>query len=765
MKVKLITTILAALALWAGPQVVYGALPHITPQPTSLSALTGTLTIPANGLALKSDMSAKQSKPTLEAAKLVLGQNGIKVDAKSSVAIRLDYDKSVAPEGYRLMAAPTGITVEASDNAGFFYALQTLSQALSQRDGDRMDCFETNDAPRFAYRGAMIDVSRYFMPLDDLKTLVDIASTLKLNNIHLHLTDDNGWRLEIKKYPKLTEVGAWRVDRPEIFPARENQKEGEKATYGGFYTQKEMRELVKYAAERHVNIIPEIEMPAHAVAALASYPELTCPVQEEFFGVLPGIGGHAASIIACAGNEKTYQFYEDVLAEVMDIFPSKYIHLGGDEAEKSHWRKCPKCNQKLKELGLDNFEQLQAYFMDRINAFVRKHGRTAMGWDEVTYGNPKEEMVVMGWQGDGSIAVRDAMKSSRSFIMTPAAKLYLIRYQGPQWFEPFTYFGNNTLKDVYDYEAITDEWPDSLRKKYLGIQGSLWTEFCRSTSDAQYLLFPRWVALADNAWRAEGSGSWPEFLKALDAYIPSLENRGVTFARSMFNLDHRVRPLGDGTVEVELSCIRPDVDIVWDTDSTFSNPRHYVSPIALDAVTPASIYAATFADGRQLGRTLTLDIDNSTKSFGRKVKSDNCHNRRQEVLTNGLRGSDRNSDFEWAGWYNDVATITLDLGTAQPIDKVTVGNLSNINLCIAAPRHLYLFVSENGRSFRPAGEIAVDDAAVYTPVSTIRDFTFENVGEDARYVKVVAVNPGAVPEGMPREGSPTFLYFDEITVD
>ena len=348
-------------------------------------------------------------------------------------------DNSLTPESYKLKVNQDKIEIAASDIRGFFYAVQTLRLCLpasidaqqSSNANWSIPAMEISDSPRFSYRGFMLDVSRYFMPKDELLKVIDCMAMLKLNSLHLHLTDDNGWRLEIKKYPKLTEVGAWRVDRGDApFPNRRNPKKGEPTPVGGFYTQEEMREIVAYASERQIEVIPEIDVPAHSNAALAAYPEFACPVVDKFIGVLPGLGGRNADIIYCAGNEKVFSFLQNVFDEIMDIFPSKYIHIGGDEAWKSNWEKCPLCQSRIRKEKLADEEALQGYFMKRISKYIQSKGREVMGWDELTNSEVPEDAIVFGWQGYGNAALKAAAKGHR-FVMTPARVLYLIRYQGP----------------------------------------------------------------------------------------------------------------------------------------------------------------------------------------------------------------------------------------------------------------------------------------------------------------------------------------------
>lgn len=356
-------------------------------------------------------------------------------------------DNTMKSDAYELTVLPERITIKAADVKGFFYALQNLRLMLPPTIEGKEKTTDTwsipsltiKDTPRFNYRGFMLDVSRFFLPKEDLLRMIDCIAMLKINRLHLHLTDDNGWRLEIKKYPKLTEVGAWKVDRQNIpFPDRRNPKKGEPATIGGFYTQEDMKEIIRYAAERQVEIIPEIDVPAHSNAALASYPEFACPVVKDFIGVLPGLGAKNSEIIFCAGNEGTFDFLQNILDEVIALFPSRYINLGGDEARKTNWEKCPLCQSRIHKEHLENEEELQGYFMARLSDYVRSKGKEVMGWDELTNSKLPEESIILGWQGYGNAALKAAAQGHR-FIMTPARVAYLIRYQGPQWFEPMTY--------------------------------------------------------------------------------------------------------------------------------------------------------------------------------------------------------------------------------------------------------------------------------------------------------------------------------------
>lgn len=740
----------------------WASVQPIIPQPAEFSAGEGFFKVPSIWM-VNSCLPKEESHKILE----VLKQPVRLLESKKSseADLILKEDKTIGEEGYNLTVSPENVIIKASTEKGFYYALQSLYQLSKLGQGGlngTIACCTINDYPRFQHRGLMLDVTRYFIPKEEVLKIIDAASALKLNTLHMHLSDDNGWRMEIKKYPKLTEVGAWRVDRDEIFPGRKNPVSADEPTpIGGFYTQDDLKDIVAYASERHIDVIPEIEMPAHAAAAIASYPELACPVVDKFVGVFPGIGGKDASIIMCGGNENVYNFYKDVIDEVVEIFPSQYIHLGGDEADKSIWKECELCNQKIKDLNLKDYEELQAYFMDQINSYVRSKGRTAMGWDEVTYGDPKEDMVILGWQGDGNVAVNDARKSGRKFIMTPAKTLYLIRYQGPQWFEPFTYFGNNTLSDVYNYEPVKSDWTPEMKDQLLGIQGSLWTEFCQNNDDVEYLLFPRLLAVADGAWRQENSSDWESFLIALDNYLPELDSRDINFAKSMYNIQHKVMPSKDGVV-VDLQSERPDLQIKYNNLNDGLLSFNYDNPISLDSNTILS--AVTYKGGEPMGQPLTLNID-FNKATGAEVLSENCSNGLKEVLTNGLRGSNKSSDFEWAGWHNRDAEFIIDLGEVSSFNQAKLGTIGFSHICVVMPEWVEVYGSEDGEKYSLISRVEIPEELIYAKDSTKHDIDFGNLDAQARYLKFKAKNPGRIPAGFAREGAPSWLYFDEVIIN
>ncbi|MGL4292342.1 MAG: glycoside hydrolase family 20 protein [Bacteroidales bacterium] len=682
----------------------------------------------------------------------------------------LKTDGSIAEEGYKLQVTAEKIEITAATNTGFFYGLQSLRQLLpAEFDGAGLQkevrwsipCVTVEDSPRFAYRGLMLDVSRYFIPKDRVCKIIDAAAMMKINKLHMHLVDDNGWRLEIKKYPKLTEVGAWRVERDDFFPARALQRKGEPATQGGFYTQQEMREMIAYAAERQIEVIPEIEMPAHTNSSLAAYPELACPVVKGDITVLAGIGGRNAEIIYCAGNEKVFHFLQDIIDEVVDLFPSQYIHLGGDEASKTYWEKCPKCQARMKKEGIPNEEELQSYFMKRMCRYVQQKGKKPMGWDELTNSELPADVIIYGWQGMGNAALK-AARQGHEFIMTPARKMYLIRYQGPQWFEPRTYFGNNTLEDVYSYEPIQKEWEPEIIPLLKGVQASLWTEFCTSSEDVEYLIFPRLAALAEVAWSPVQAKNWSGFLGRLDRISESWAQMGITYARSMFNLDHQVEGNGN-SLAASISCIRPDVEIRYTEDGSEPTAQSALYGETLMIQETKTIRAATFRNGERMGEILTLPLS-WNKAIGKKVTSTPQADRLY-VLTNGLRGSDKHSDFEWSGWYNTDFSVTVDLEKEEPISAVTLGTVTNYGMAVHMPASIEVLGSNDNETFFPIARKDNRPEDIFRKGIFVEDHRMQELQAKARYVKVIARNHGTCPADHVRPDQKIWIYFDEIIIE
>ncbi len=738
----------------------------IVPTPLSMEKGTGSFTFGPNTVIT---VPTEEQKPVAGLfASLFTRSAGFtpKVQVGTEGDVCLELDKNLPEDAYEMQVSSGQIRVKASDSKGLFYGLQNLRLLLPPaiESSTAQDTVEwtvpemtVKDAPRFGYRGFMLDVSRYFLPKEELLRMIDCMALLKLNRLHLHLTNDNGWRLEIKKYPKLTEVGAWKVDRQHLpFPERRNPKRGEPATVGGYYTQADMKEIIAYAADRQIEIIPEIDIPAHSNAALASYPEYACPVVKDFIGVIPGLGGKNAEIIFCGGNEKTYEFLQDVLDEVIALFPSRYIHLGGDEATKTNWKKCPLCQARIREEHLADEEALQGYFMERMSDYVRSKGKEVMGWDELTNSKLPEDAIIFGWQGFGNAALKAAEQGHR-FVMTPARVAYLIRYQGPQWFEPLTYFGNNTLKGLFDYEPVQEGWKPEYEKLLMGVQASMWTEFCNKPEDVFYLVFPRLAALAEIAWVPKNQKDWNVFLKGLDNYTAHLEQKDVVYARSMFNIQHRIIPNDNGALTLTLECERPDVDIHYTldgTEPTATSPRYTQALTLKENVT---VKAATFAGNEQQGKTLILPVEWNKATAKPLVNAASG----MEVLVNGLRGSLKQTDFEW---YTGAMSVTVDLQQPEDIRSCTAGCITNYGMAVHKPKSMTVELSDDNLHFKEAGKLTFTDDEIFREGNFIEDLRIDVDHARARYIRFTFEAPSNCPADHVRPGQPSRVYLDELII-
>ncbi len=680
-------------------------------------------------------------------------------------------DRCLKSEAYRLDITSDKIVINASDVKGFFYGLQTMRMLLpasienARNVGGDVDwaipSVKISDEPRFGYRGLLLDAARFFIPKKNVLRIIDCMAMLKINKLHFHLCDDNGWRLEIKKHPRLTEVGAWRVDRTDVpFHSRRNPKLGESTPIGGFYTQEDMKEMIAYAAERQIEVIPEIEMPAHSNAALASYPELACPVVKNFIGVLPGLGGTHAEVIYCAGNDSVFTFLQDVIDEVVELFPSHYIHLGGDEAGKTNWEKCPLCQARMKKEHLANEEDLQGYFMKRMCEYVQSKGREVIGWDELTNTTIPDGTIILGWQGLGTAALKAAEQGHR-FIMTPARIMYLIRYQGPQWFEPVTYFGNITLRDVFNYEPVQDDWKSEYKSLLMGIQSCMWTEFCNKPEDVDYLLFPRLAAVAEGGWTMPELKDWNRFLKGLDVYNRHIAAKGVGYSRSMYNIQHTITP-ENGVLKVNLECIRPDVEIHYTLDNSEPSAKSplYTKELIISGV--QTLKCATFVGDNKMGKTLILPVI-WNKATGKPVFGDN---KNVEVITNGIRGSLKQTDYEWASWEkSDMVSFTVDLLKKETLHTVTLGCITNYGMAIHKPASIEVEISDDNRKFKKVGTLSFTSQEIFREWNFVEDLSLNINGKQARYIRVIAKGPGGCPADHVRPGQESRVMFDEVIVE
>jgi len=514
--------------------------PVIIPQPVKMEQGKGTFTLrPSAEINYTGGEWAKNEAGFL--AEMLRPATGFALETEEGTdgAINLVIDTALKmnPEGYLLTVEKKKVTLTGCTPAGLSRGLQTIRQLLPPEiesstiiSGVKwsMPCISITDYPRFAWRGMHLDVSRHFFDVDFIKRYIDILAMHKMNIFHWHLVDDQGWRIEIKKYPRLTEVGAWRVDREDKpWNSRPPQQPGEKATYGGFYTQEEIKEVVAYAAERHINVVPEIEMPAHVSSALAAYPEYSCTGGP--FTVPPGSVWPITDIY-CAGKDETFAFLEDILTEVMELFPSPYIHIGGDEADKTEWRKCPDCQARIRKEGLKDEAELQSYFVKRMQKFLNSKGRNLIGWDEILEGGLAPGAAVMSWRGfDGGI---EAAKAGHDVVMTPVSHTYFNLYQADPATEPLAYRGIITLEKVYLFEPVPAGLSEDEAKHIIGAQACLWTEMVPDGRMAEYMILPRLTALSEVLWSAPENRSWDDFIIRLPKMMERFEVMGLNYSKS-----------------------------------------------------------------------------------------------------------------------------------------------------------------------------------------------------------------------------------------
>ncbi|MGL5317114.1 MAG: beta-N-acetylhexosaminidase [Bacteroidales bacterium] len=687
---------------------------------------------------------------------------------QKSNSVEFILNDKLPDEGYYLNVSPKKIIIESAGRAGFFYGVQSLLQILpseifSEKFSEvtwRVPCVEIDDQPQFSYRGLMLDVSRFFVPKKEIIHLLDYMSIHKINKFHWHLIDDNGWRIEIKKYPLLTSIGAYRAGREAMFPLRTNQQYGEPTPVGGYYTQEDVREIVAYAAKRNIEVIPEIEMPAHTNSSLAAYPHLACPVVNSFLATIPGGGGRNAAAVYCAGNDSVFTFLEDVIDEVATLFPSDYVHIGGDEASKEYWEKCPLCQQRMKDNNIPNEEELQSYFIKRMDKYLKSKGKKLIGWDELVDSELPEEATIFGWRGMAKSALKAAQKG-HNVVLTPAQKLYLIRYQGPQWFEPFTYFGNNTLKDVYEYDMTMSGFTPDLKDRVLGYQASMWTEFISSTQHLEYMLFPRLAALADISW-ASKPRNWANFLTRIDRMCRVYDYKNISYAHSMFNLFHDVQTVGLKS-SVRLSCIRPDVNILYTTDGTIpTSASNEYSNEPIEIPQGAIFQARTFKDGVAVGDILKLTPVRNLAT-GAMIQSQVTD---ISKLVNGVLGSEKFTDGEYVDVYNKNISFSISLDSLTQISEIYLSTVLNGGMGAHYPAEVSVYISNDGVNFTSLSKISFPESLRFVDCVKKDRLVLKEGGDpvEARIIKFEIQTPGTIPDGMPREGQPSRMAFDEVFI-
>ncbi|MFC5683130.1 beta-N-acetylhexosaminidase [Flavobacterium sp. MAHUQ-51] len=529
---------------------------QIIPKPESLEIAKGKFLITAKTkISATSDL--KNEGQYLSSLLSHVAKIDVPFDIESNGDIELRIDNTIKEEeGYWLSVTNNKVRISGKTAKGVFYGIQTLRQLLpvSFESGINpltIPAVTIKDNPRFPYRGMHLDVTRHMFPVDFVKKYIDLIAMHKMNTLHWHLTDDQGWRIEIKKYPKLTQVGSKRYGTIE---GRLHQETGNDETeYGGYYTQEEVKEIVKYAAQRHIIVIPEIELPGHASAAIASYPFLSCFPNEPTV-VTNNMGSKAGKKfqakgnpkivqetwgvfddVFCAGNEKTFGFLEDVLAEIIPLFPSEYIHIGGDECPKSNWKRCPACQKRMKDNNLLDEHELQSYFIQRMEKYLNAKGKKIIGWDEILEGGLAPNAAVMSWRGEkGGI---EAAKQHHNVIMTPGTHCYFDKYQvdkEEQANEPLTIGGYISVEKVYGYDPIPNDLSNEEKKYVLGAQGNVWTEYLGTTDLVEYMILPRMSALSEVVWTQKENKDWKDFKFRLNKMKDLYEAMKLNYAKHVF---------------------------------------------------------------------------------------------------------------------------------------------------------------------------------------------------------------------------------------
>ena len=575
--------------------------PGIVPKPRSQKQLEGAFVL--NGESRIVAASPDLNRSAIYLRDFIEEKYGLKIEVVDNAPQRniilLTYTDAVEnKEGYLLKVGPDGAEIGGSTEAGVFYGIQTFLQLCPPSAGTypelTVHATEIEDYPMFQWRGQHLDVGRHFFSVDFIKNLLDVMAMHRMNVFHWHLTEDQGWRVEIKKYPKLTEISAWRdstlIGSPQAYPPKYKRER-----YGGYYTQDEIREIVRYAAERHITVVPEIELPGHTMAVLAAYPELSCTGGPFQVGTSWGMWREVP--VFCAGKEATFEFLENVFDEVLELFPGEYIHIGGDEASKIFWEKCEDCQRRIKEEGLKDEDELQSYFVKRIENYLHEKGRKLIGWDEILEGGLPERATVMSWRGmeGGARAVREGYNA----VMTPWNPTYFYVYQG-KYEEPVAANDYNSLDAVYDFYPIPEHLNEEEARLILGGQGCAWSEYMVSEDIAEYMIFPRMCAISEVLWTERSRKDWDDFLVRMDDHYLRLDYHGINYRVDYPANYGFINSTVEDRVEVELDNVVHTSEIRYTTDGSDPdvNSTLYSGPLTLDLTGgPVTLKSRTFMPG------------------------------------------------------------------------------------------------------------------------------------------------------------------------
>lgn len=703
-------------------------------------------------------------KKLSKAAGILLSQ---KVACKNKSLFVVAIDSSIVNnEGYELSIEPKKIMLKAKSTTGIFYGVQSIIQLLPEAvEKDSLQknitwqvpCITIKDMPRFGYRGVMLDVARHYMPISFLQKLIDLLAMQKMNRLHLHLTDSQGWRFESKKYPKLTQIGAYRKGTALTTTYDYNSRPND-TLYGGFYTQQQLRALVKYAQAKFITIVPEIEMPAHSRSALASYPNLACldsagkafpypqQVQDEY----------------CTKDE-TFTFLNDILSEVMDVFPSEYIHVAGDEAGKANWKKCKYDQQRMKEEGLKDVDELQSYFIKRIERFVNSKGRRVIGWDEILQGGLAPNATVMSWTGiEGGIT---AAKQHHNVVMTPGEFCYFDHYQSAAPGEPVAFAGLTTLAKVYSYDPVPAELTAEEAKYIQGTQGNLWTEYIPLPAKAEYMIFPRAVALAEVAWTPVANKNYDDFVSRIIPYFKRLNTYNVNYSRHLFDIKLQTSLDSSGHSAAVISGVTNGYQVRYTMDGTTPTEHSPVYTKPLTILQNGTLTAAVLQDGivlDQLKKAFNLH-----KGMGKPITlqtpPSNSYNKGgNNAWVNGSLGNDqRFQDDEWLGWNGIAFDGTIDLGTPTSTHSLQTRFFHKPSSWIWVAKKLTVQTSDDGKIFTTVAE---EDVPIPTEEGAM-PFNISWPETKARFIRIIATPHGIIEAGNTGAGDQSWLFVDEVVVE
>ena len=737
--------------------------PIIIPQPQHLKVDNSFFTLSKN---TEIETNQKDSFEVTYLQNAIFNQTGLtlqsqkKSKASSKIILNLRLIDTISTKiksRYEIIIKHNQIEINANSSEGIFYAIQSLLQIIpsEKKQTISIPCLELQDEPKYKWRGMHLDCARHFFPKEFIKKYIDYLAMYKFNVFHWHLTDDQGWRIEIKKYPKLTEVGAWRNGS---MIGHYSEQKFDNIRYGGFYTQEDIKEIVAYATQRHITIVPEIEMPGHAVAALAAYPEYSCTGGPFEVGKTWGV----LDDVFCPKDE-TFTFLENILTEVITLFPSEYIHIGGDECPKTRWKACPHCQNRMKTENLKDEHELQSYFIQRIEKFVNRKGRKIIGWDEILEGGLAPNAAVMSWRGtEGGIA---AAKQNHYVVMSPGSHCYFDHYQGNPKNEPIAFGGYTPVEKVYSFKPTPKELSPEEAKYIMGAQANVWTEYIETPTHVEYMIFPRMLALSEVLWGTSNPEKYTEFQNRMFQHFDILEKKGINFSKAVFEITSKVKSAENGNgVLFELHSAKNTNLIRYTTDGTNPNTNsfQYLHPIEIK--NSQTIKAASFENEKQKSAVVE-QVFTLNKATGKKITLVDAPHENYNVggtftLIDGISANRGKLGKDWLGFSGKDLNATIDLGKSEVINKVTISVLESQGSWIYYPKKIGILLSEDGINYRGINIISAEEIKKSGGKVNI---TLN--AEKAQFVKVIAYNTGKIAEGFPGAGSSAWLFVDEIGVE